>query len=163
MEEEQINRILIIGAPGVGKTTLAEKLGRKYSNLQVIHLDKVHYIENFKLRDTNERDNMINELADKEQWIMDGTFIDTLDKRLQRADKIIFLDYSRWTAIKGIFARRTQDRDNTPKLNLSFINYVFNYNFTQRPRILEKLQSIDNSKLITFKKQSELNEWLKTL
>ena len=53
-----INRIAIIGAPGTGKTTLANNLGKIYE-LPVQHLDDIHYMENWVLRDTKQRDKMI--------------------------------------------------------------------------------------------------------
>ena len=39
--KNNIKRIAIIGAPGTGKTTLANNLGKVY-NLPVLHLDTIH-------------------------------------------------------------------------------------------------------------------------
>jgi adenylate kinase family enzyme len=160
-----IKRIAIIGSPGSGKTTLSENLGRVYK-LPVVHLDSIHYLDNWVLRETKERDKMIVEEANKNEWILDGTFIDTLDHRLDRADLVIFLDFSRFTDMKGIFLRKfplLKRKRKIPNLTLSFIWYVFTYNNTQRKFIMEKLKKCNQNKILTFQKQKDLEKWLRKL
>ena len=67
---ENINKISIIGAPGSGKTTLAKDLKEIYK-LPVIHIDSIHHLRDWKLRDKKERDKIILENARKDKWIMD--------------------------------------------------------------------------------------------
>jgi adenylate kinase family enzyme len=162
---KKIKRIAIIGSPGSGKTTLSENLGRVYK-LPVVHLDSIHYLDNWVLRETKERDKMIIEEAKKEEWILDGTFIDTLDQRLDKADLIIFLDFPRYTDIKGIFSRKMpsiKQKREVPKLTLSFIWYVFTYNNAQRKYIIEKLKKCKQDKILTFQKQKNLKKWVREL
>ena len=48
---------------------------------------------------------MILKETKKEEWIIDGTFIDTLEERVKVADLVIFLDFSTSVQIKGVFKR----------------------------------------------------------
>ncbi len=57
-------KIAIIGAPGTGKTTLANNLSEIYK-LPVTHIDGIHHMENWKQRDKEERDQMILKIASR--------------------------------------------------------------------------------------------------
>lgn len=164
--KNNIKRIAIIGAPGTGKTTLANNLGKIY-NLPVLHLDTIHYMKNWVLRDTKQRDKMIIEEGKKEKWILDGTFIDTLVQRTDRADLIIFLDYPRRTQLKGIFKRKIthlgKKRAQIPRLDLSFVLYVFTYNKKRRGYITDILKKYNSNKILVFQKQNDLEKWVRSL
>ncbi len=159
-----INRIAIVGAPGTGKTTLAKNLGKIYE-LPILHLDNIHYKDNWVLRDTEERNKIIIEESQKEKWILDGTFIDTLEERVSKADVVIFLDYPRTTQLKGIFGRRIKHlgkkKFEIPKLDMSFIWYVFTYNNERRKYIVDILDKSNKAKILTFQKQSDLDNWVR--
>ena len=98
------NKISIIGGPGSGKTTLSNILSKEY-NLPVTHLDGIHHLKNWKVRDKSERDKIILDIVSKNKWILDGTYKDTLKQRLENSDFIIWLDYSTITQLKGIIKR----------------------------------------------------------
>ena len=160
---KNVKRISIIGAPGTGKTVLANNLGYLYK-LPVVHLDSIHYLDNWVLRDKEERDELILKEGNKEEWILDGTFIDTLQQRINHSDLIIFLDYSSFSQVKGIFKRRLthlgKKRNDVPKLTLSFVFYVFTYNIKRKKYITEILKDIKKEKVLVFKNQKHLNKWL---
>ena len=68
------SRIAIIGGPGTGKTTLAKELSNIY-NLPVTHIDGIHHLANWNVRDKVERDKLILDIVKKEKWIIEGTYI----------------------------------------------------------------------------------------
>lgn len=162
------NRIAIVGGPGTGKTTLSEKLSKKY-NIPVIHIDGIHHLPNWKIRDSIERDNIILSHVAKDKWIIDGTYKSTIKERFKRADLIIWLDYSTLAQLKGVFQRFLsnpyKERNEIPgckeRLTLEFLKYVFKYNKTKRHFIIDNLKDIDNSKVLIFKRRKDLNKWLK--
>ena len=99
-----LKRISIIGGSGTGKTTLSEELSKIYG-IPATHIDGIHHLENWQIRDKNERDKMILEIVEKEKWIIDGTYHATLRARVEKSDLIIWLDYSSLAQIKGVIRR----------------------------------------------------------
>lgn len=164
------NRISIIGGPGSGKTTLSNILSKKY-NIPVTHIDGIHHLKDWKVRDKAERDKIILDIVSKDKWIIDGTYHDTLKKRLEVSDLIIWLDYSSITMVKGIIKRYLKnpgkEKEEIPgckeRLNFNFIKYVMRYNKNKRHYIIDSLKNINENKVIIFKKQKDLNKWLKEL
>lgn len=161
------NRISIIGGAGTGKTTLSNLLSEKY-NLPVTHIDSIHNLKNWQVRDKAERDKIILDIVEKEKWIIDGTYKDTIKQRLEKSDLIIWLDYSTFAQIKGILKRFLkhpgQEKKEIPgcreRLNWEFFKYVLKYNKNKRHHVVNALENIDKNKVIIFTKQKDLNKWL---
>ena len=162
------NRISIIGGAGTGKTTLSNILSEKY-NIPVTHLDGIHHLKNWQVRDKQERDKIILDLIEKEKWIIDGTYKDTIKQRLEKSDLIIWLDYSTFAQVKGIlkrfFKNPGKEKPEIPgcneRLNLEFLKYVINYRKKKRHFVVEAMQNVDQNKVLIFTKQKDLNKWLK--
>lgn len=162
------DRISIIGGSGSGKSTLANILSESMK-IPVIHLDAINYKPNWIQVDKVERDKIISGKSNEDKWIIDGNYNKTLKERLIKSDLIIWLDYSSYTQIKGVVKRIAQnynkERSEIPgckeRINLKFIKYVATYNKVKRPEMLEILKDIPEDKLLIFKKQKDLNNWLK--
>jgi len=162
------NRISIIGGAGTGKTTLSNLLSEKY-NLPVTHLDGIHHLKNWQVRDKAERDKIILDIVEKEKWIIDGTYKDTIKQRLAKSDLIIWLDYSTFSQVKGIlkrfFKHPGREKPEVPgcneRLNLEFLKYVINYRKKKRHFVVEAIEGVEHNKVLIFTKQKDLNKWLK--
>lgn len=162
------DKISIIGGSGSGKSTLANILSESMK-IPVIHLDAINYKPNWIQVDKVERDKIISGKSNEDKWIIDGNYNKTLKERLIKSDLIIWLDYSSYTQIKGVVKRIAQnynkERSEIPgckeRINLKFIKYVATYNKVKRPEMLEILKDIPEDKLLIFKKQKDLNNWLK--
>ena len=171
MEEynfDNINRISIIGGPGTGKSTLANNLGKEL-NLPVCHIDSIHHLENWKVRDKEERDAIILDKIRELKWIMDGTYKHTLEKRIERSDIVIFLNYSRLARVRGILSRyiknKGKEKPEIPgcreQMNLEFIKHAFNWEKERLNLIKDVLEKNKDKEIIIFKTRRKLNKWYK--
>lgn len=163
-------KIAIIGAPGTGKTTLANKLSEIY-HIEATHIDGLHHLKNWQIRDKAERDKMILDIVEKDEWIIDGTYRSTLKTRLESADLIVWLDFSTIAQLKGILSRYFKnkgiEKPEIPgckeKMDKEFFFYVLKYNKNKRNIIAENLEGINKNKVLIFKNRKSVNKWIKGL
>jgi len=161
-----INRISIIGGPGTGKSTLANNLGKEL-NLPVCHIDGIHHLENWKVRDKEERDEIILNKIKEPKWIMDGTYKHTLEKRIENSDMVIFLNFSKTARVKGILSRyiknKGKEKSEIPgckeQMNFKFIKQTLNWEKDRLKIVNEALEKNKNNKIIVFKTRRKLNKW----
>lgn len=162
------NRISIVGGSGSGKTTLCNILSKEL-NLPAIHLDAINFNANWVEVDKIKRDKIISSKSSEDKWIIDGNYNKTLKERFDKADLIIWLDYSTFMQLKGVFLRffkmRNKERKEIPgckeRLDFTFIKYVATYNKKKRHIIVDNLKNIPKDKILIFKKQKDLNRWLR--
>lgn len=165
---KKYNRISIVGGSGTGKSTLADILAKDL-NLPAIHLDAINFNPNWIEIDKEERDKIILNKTIEDKWIIDGNYNKTLKERFDRADLIIWLDYSTFMQLKGVLKRfvktRNSERPEIPgckeRLDFNFMKYVITYNKKKRATIKEYLKDIPKDKLLIFRKQKALNKWIK--
>ena len=163
---KNVKKISIIGGSGTGKTTLANNLGKEL-NLPVCHIDGIHHLENWEIRDKKERDSIILEKVSEEQWIIDGTYRSTLKERLENSELVIYLDYSSISQVKGVLGRfiknHGKEKPEIPgceeRMTFDFFVWVWNWRKNKRSEIIEKINNIDKSKVLIFKNRRQLNKW----
>jgi adenylate kinase family enzyme len=128
-----VERIVILGCAGSGKTTLACKLGER-TGAPVISLDTIWQEQE---KDLPAFRNSIKTLHANHQWISDGNFAAaTFDIRLPRATLVIWLERSKlscaWRAVLRVFKRGQAHRISKLPEVLAFI---WNFDKINRPRI----------------------------
>ena len=99
-------KIAIIGYSGAGKSTLAEKLSHYYS-IPKLHMDTLQFQPGWQ---DSDREWMLTEmksfLTKHEAWVIDGNYSWCFyEERMQEADQIIFLNFSRWNCLLRAFKR----------------------------------------------------------
>jgi adenylate kinase family enzyme len=97
-----MQRILLIGCSGGGKSTLARALGATLG-IPVIHLDVLFWKPGWVESSYEEFRPRVEAAA--ERWIIDGNFSRTFDIRMPRADTIVWIDQPRWLCLWRAFRR----------------------------------------------------------
>jgi len=90
-----MKRVMIVGQPGSGESTLARTLG-EVTGLRVVHMDKIHWMSGWVQRDDEGRWALVNEAHAREEWIFEGGFSRSWDVRATRADTLIWIDVGVW-------------------------------------------------------------------
>ena len=142
-----MRRVLVLGCPGAGKSTLARSLGEALS-LPVVHLDKLWWKSGWINRTEGEFDALLDAVLLGEEWVIDGNYLRTLPRRLERCDAVVLLDYPRrvclFRALRRILSWRGRTRpdmaaDCPERLDGEFVRWIWEFNRTQRPQVLELL------------------------
>ncbi len=166
-----MERVIIIGCGGAGKSTLARQLGEKLG-LPVVHLDKLFWRPGWIQISREEFDALHRREIAEERWIMDGNFGRTLPDRIARCDTIIYLDFSRFTCLMGVVKRilttygqvRVDMGEGCPeRIDLEFLKWVWNYNKNSRVQNYACLSQAQHAKSIVLKSRKEVKAFLEQL
>lgn len=166
-----MERIIIIGCGGAGKSTLARQLGEKLE-LPVVHLDKLFWLPGWVERNRDEFDDLLREEMAKEKWIMDGNFNRTMPERITQCDTIIYLDFSRMACLMGVLKRVIttygKERPDMGKgcperIDFDFLKWVWNFNKNKRQRYYRMLNEAEGKQTIVLKNRRMVKRFLASL
>ena len=142
-----MRRVLVLGCPGAGKSTLARSLGEALS-LPVVHLDKLWWKSGWVNRTEGEFDALLDAVLLGEEWVIDGNYLRTLPRRLERCDAVVLLDSPRRVGLLRALRRMLSWRGRTrpdmaagcpERLDGEFVRWIWEFHRTQRPQVLELL------------------------
>ena len=166
-----MERIIIIGCGGAGKSTLARKLG-EVLDLPVVHLDKLFWKPGWVETSHEEFDALLAQELAKDHWIMDGNFNRTMPERMKRCDTIIYLDFSRCACLMGVLKRiittygtvRPDMGEGCPeRFDWEFLQWVWNYNKNKRESNYRLLNEATHAETIVLKNRRAVKKFLKTM
>ncbi|MCL4693307.1 MAG: AAA family ATPase [Candidatus Hydrogenedentes bacterium] len=167
-----MQRILIVGICGAGKSTLASALAGRLG-LPLIHLDREYWQPGWTMPDRDWWHNRVQELVSGDRWVMDGSYASTLHYRLPRADTVIHLDFPRRIAMYRIFKRilhthgqtRPDMADGCPEqFDWEFVKYAWAFPQTERVKFESALAELGPGQtLIRLQHPRDVVAFLNTL
>ena len=120
-----MQRAIVIGCPGAGKSTFARKL-RARTGLPLYYLDMLWHRPDRTNVSRQAFDAALSAILATDHWIIDGNYQRTLEMRLQACDAVFFLDYPLPLCLAG-----AQERIGTKREDMPWVETEFDPEFKQ--------------------------------
>ena len=108
-----MQKAIIIGCPGSGKTTFAEKLRAK-TGLPLFYLDAIWHKPDRTHIPREEFDARMREILATDAWIIDGNYGRTLECRIAACDTVFLFDLPTEVCREGVISRIGKERYEMP-------------------------------------------------
>lgn len=159
-----MQKIIIIGCPGSGKSTFARALHRK-TGIPLYYLDMLYWNED---KTTVSKDvflERLKQVLSEENWIIDGNYGSSMELRMAECDTVFFLDYDSDICLSGIKDRLGKQRPDMPWIETQedpeFTEFIKSYNTDSRPKVIELLKKYNDKDIVIFKNRDEAESYLK--
>ena len=169
-----MNRIMIFGFSGGGKSTLARKMG-EILGIEPTHFDAIHWLPNWVESTREYKREVIKPILERDRWIIEGNYRHIYwQERLELADTVIFIDVNRFTCMYQAWKRsriyKGKTRPDmgegcTEKFDLEFAKWVFFKGRKKRRDYLETMKMLKDTGKDTYilKGKKDINKFLKGL
>ncbi|MBR3781754.1 MAG: adenylate kinase [Clostridia bacterium] len=162
-----MNKAIIIGCPGSGKTTFAEKL-QKCTGLPLYYLDAIWHKPDKTHIPREEFDRRIGEIFETPRWIIDGNYKRTIEMRMKQCDTVFLFDLPVEVCLQGVTARIGKERYDLPWLETQvdpeFRQFIEDFPKDTLPYIYELIEKYKGDKrVIIFKSREEADGFIEKL
>ena len=160
-----MQRVLVIGCPGAGKSTFARWL-REKTALPLYYLDQLWHNPDRTTRSREAFDADLAAILAEERWIIDGNYSRTLERRIAACDTVFLLDLPTAVCLAGAAARVGQPREDMPwtedVFDPEFRDYIAAFADEQSPKIYELLKRYKNKRIVTFCSREDIEQYKKS-
>lgn len=169
-----MQRILLIGNAGAGKTTFAKQLAQKL-HLPLVHLDNLYWRGDWDHLSRDEFDVILQSELEKPQWIIDGNFNRTISHRLQYCDTVFYFDFPTITCLAGITKRTLANLgkvrsdmggnciEHFDSHKISLYSNVLTFNNQHRKDYYDLLDHAGHANVIIFRSRKQAKDFLAKL
>ncbi|MDY5986764.1 adenylate kinase [Sporofaciens sp. SGI.106] len=159
-----MRKVIVIGCPGAGKSTFARKL-RDATGLPLYYLDMLWHKPDQTNVSREEFEAQIKELVQRDQWIIDGNYLRTMELRLKECDTVFLLDYPLEICLAGAESRIGKRREDLPwiekEFDEEFRQWIIDFPKEQLPQLYELIKKYqDGRDIVIFTSREEADEYL---
>ena len=159
-----MKRVMIIGCPGAGKSTLARRL-QEVTGLPLYYLDMLWHKPDRTTIPKEEFDRALAEIVSRDEWIIDGNYGRTLEMRMAACDTVLLLDLPLEICLSGAESRIGCERADMPWVEESFDpefrQWILDFPRDNLPRIYELIEKYKDEKQIhVFRTREEAEAFI---
>ena len=159
-----MKKVIVIGCAGAGKTTFSEKL-RDATGLPLFYLDAIWHRPDKTHIPRDEFDVILGDILAKDEWIIDGNYSRTVERRMAECDTVFLLDLPTEVCLEGATARIGKKRVDMPWIDTELdpnlkreIEEFPNKNLPAIYALIEKYQ--DGKTVVIFKSREQADAFL---
>ena len=162
--ESGMKRVIVIGCPGSGKTTFAEKLHR-ITGLPLYYLDAIWHKPDRTHISREEFDQRIQEIFAEDRWIIDGNYSRTVEMRLRECDTVFLFDLPTDVCLQGAAQRLGKGRYDLPwidtELDPEFENHIKEFSTHTLPKLYALIEQYRAEKqVVIFRSREDADAFL---
>lgn len=159
-----MKRVIVIGCPGSGKTTFAEKLNG-ITGLPLYYLDAIWHKPDKTHIPREEFDQRIIEIFATDKWIIDGNYNRTVEMRIRECDTVFLFDLPTEVCLQGATERIGKGRYDLPwletELDPEFECFIKEFANDSLPKLYMLIEKYGAEKqVVVFKSRKEADEFL---
>ena len=162
-----MKKVIIIGCPGSGKTTFAEKL-RDVTGLPIYYLDAIWHKPDKTHISRDDFDARLLEIFTEDEWIIDGNYSRTIEMRLKECDSVFIFDLPTEVCLQGAIERLGKGRYDMPwiakELDPEFKCEIERFSIDVLPEIYNLLEKHgQNKNVVVFKTRGMADNFISSL
>jgi len=174
-ESAPLQRILLHGATGSGKSTAAARIAERLG-LPLILADEIGWLPGWRERDLDEQRALVAAATAGNAWVLDSSYAKWRDAVTGRPDLIIGLDYPRWLSLWRLLRRtaaRIRTREAVCNGNVESLRQalskdsivVWHFRSWKKKRTTMRAWAADPSmpRTLLFTRPAQFEAWIETL
>ncbi len=148
-----MQKVIVIGCPGSGKTTFAQRLSQRVG-LPLYYLDAIWHKPDKTHIPREEFEARMAEILATDAWIIDGNYSRTIESRIAACDTVFLFDLPTEVCLKGVISRIGKERCEMPwtetELDSEFKEQIENFPTKELPTTYTLLEKYKEGKAVVI-------------